>query len=226
MRVSGAPQQRAAHGSQIGVTKADDGARAAPGMGLGCYQPAFRDRGATIGMLGPQPGIAQPALAPRRIRMTAIGCTLGEVEVLYRFRTWHRSCDLRFGWMSGLGRIAVRARRLLYLIMIRVFGCLALPGRSQAAQEAEIMGVRHEAAVLRRQVARPRPDRAERAVLAPAVRHGSGGPACARPRRHSPPGRKAGPPSRHATRSWTLARRSHRSASHPRPPRQVHQRLR
>jgi putative transposase len=46
--------------------------------------------------------------------------------------------------------------RLLYLITFRLFGWLGLLARSAAAKNVEILILRHEVAVPRRQVTKPR----------------------------------------------------------------------
>ncbi|WP_431926325.1 hypothetical protein [Nonomuraea jabiensis] len=60
--------------------------------------------------------------------------------------------------------------RVLYMTLIRVFGWLVLLGRAQASKDVEIMVLRHEVAVLKPQVVRPKPDWADRAVLAAPTR--------------------------------------------------------
>jgi hypothetical protein len=55
--------------------------------------------------------------------------------------------------------------RLVYLIFCRIRSWTALLVRSDVAKDAEILVPRHQVAVLRRQVARPRPSRADRAVI-------------------------------------------------------------
>jgi hypothetical protein len=54
---------------------------------------------------------------------------------------------------------------MLYLIFVRLTGWVALLARSAASKDAELLVLRHEVAVLRRQNPRPRLDWADGAAL-------------------------------------------------------------
>lgn len=65
--------------------------------------------------------------------------------------------------------------RLAYFAVLRVFGWLALLARSDCAKDAEILILRHQVAVLQRQVKTPRLSWADRAILAALARLLPGG---------------------------------------------------
>jgi putative transposase len=60
--------------------------------------------------------------------------------------------------------------RFAYLAVLCVFGWLALLARSDRAKDTEILILRHQVAVLQRQVNAPRLSWADRAVLAVLAR--------------------------------------------------------
>ncbi|MFI6484928.1 integrase core domain-containing protein [Nonomuraea sp. NPDC050663] len=96
---------------------------------------------------------------------------------------------------------------MLYLTLIRVFGWLVLLGRGQASKDVEIMVLRHEVAVLKRQVVRPKPDWVDRALLAALARFL---PSVLRSHRLVTPGTLLAWHRRLIRRSWTYPHRTGR----------------
>lgn len=62
------------------------------------------------------------------------------------------------------------ALRLLYLIVLRVFSWIALLARLETSKDVEILVLRHQLSVLRRQVAASQPSCADRAILSALAR--------------------------------------------------------
>jgi hypothetical protein len=78
--------------------------------------------------------------------------------------------EIKFGiWLREghtSGTFVLVSMRFAHLAMLQVFGWLGLLARSDRAKDAEILILRHQVAVLQRQVKAPRLSWADRAVLA------------------------------------------------------------
>jgi hypothetical protein len=72
-------------------------------------------------------------------------------------------------WYAVSGIIDTVSLRLMYLVLCRITGGLVLFARTSAATDVEILVLRHENAILRRQNPKPQLDWTDRALLAALI---------------------------------------------------------
>lgn len=87
---------------------------------------------------------------------------LAERNLVHCFR--RRTYGIAGPWLCGISSVV--ALRLLYLIFQQLTAWLGLLAHSAQSKNDEILVLRHEVTVLRRQVSRPRLSWADRAVFA------------------------------------------------------------
>jgi hypothetical protein len=106
---------------------------------------------------------AQRRVSVPKIVSPGLTCCFGTVV------TWP-ACGFAVLGDSGPALLVSMALRLVYPAVLRVFGWLGLLLRSDAAKDAEILMLRHQVLVLRRQCGSPRLSWADRAILSPLSR--------------------------------------------------------
>ncbi len=81
------------------------------------------------------------------------------------------SKSLRAPVRTRLGKLTSRVDAVIYLVLVRLSGWLALLARSSASKDVELLVLRHEVAVLRRTNPKPRLDWADRALFGALSQH-------------------------------------------------------